>query len=113
MALDGLGEAAGYLLILCAVLLMAGYFARQAAAVASLMAWAAYFAFALPRGPWPIRNGGTETLLYGLIFLCLAVAVSGAWSLDYWFKRAPADAYLARDPLRHNQPSSDNAPLPR
>jgi uncharacterized membrane protein YphA (DoxX/SURF4 family) len=49
-----------------------------------------------PRGLWPIRNGGNETLLYFSVFLSLAVCGAGALAVDslrYWRKdKRPAYA---------------------
>ena len=42
----------------------------------------AYFRARLPRGPWPIRNGGELAVLYCFIFLYLFIAGPGPWSLD-------------------------------
>ena len=48
----------------------------------AIQAVAAYFYAAAPRGVWPIRNGGNETLTYLFVFLYLAAAGAGVWSLD-------------------------------
>jgi uncharacterized membrane protein YphA (DoxX/SURF4 family) len=44
---------------------------------------AAYFYSAVPRGVWPIRNGGNEVLLYLLAFVYFVAAGAGVWSLDH------------------------------
>jgi len=107
MALDQLGAIAGYFVLLFGILLALGLYSRIAAVGLSVMALAAYLFFALPRGPWPIRNGGTEALLYALAGLYLAFVGPGAWCLDRWRSKAqPAD-------LLPSQPSSERAPLPR
>ena len=36
----------------------------------------------LPRGGWPIQNGGELPLLYALVFLFLAAAGAGPVSVD-------------------------------
>jgi putative oxidoreductase len=107
MAIDQLGAAAGYFVLLFGILLALGFYSRIAAAGVSVIAFAAYLFFALPRGPWPIRNGGTEALLYALAGLYLAFIGPGAWCLDRWRTNVqPAD-------LLPSKPSSESAPLPR
>ena len=83
MALDGLPPVVGGLEIIGAVLLFAGLFTRPVSLVLCAELVAAYLYSALPRGVWPIRNGGNETLVYLLVFFYFAVAGAGAWSFDY------------------------------
>ena len=85
MAIDAMPAMFGYLEIAGGLLLLVGMFTRPVAAILCGEALAAYALNAAPRGPWPIRNGGNETLLYVLVFLFLAVAGGGAWSLDRLF----------------------------
>ena len=47
----------------------------------------AYFKQHAPRGLWPIQNGGELAVVYCFIFLYLATAGGGAWSLDRLRKR--------------------------
>jgi putative oxidoreductase len=82
MALDPLGQVGGAILLVGGLLLVVGLFARLSAAVLAIQAVAAYFYAAAPRGVWPIRNGGNETLAYLFVFLYLAAAGAGVWSLD-------------------------------
>ena len=82
MALDLLPHFVGYWEIVGGVLLFLGLFTRLAALVSCMVTIAAYLFEAAPRGWWPIRNGGNEVLLYGLVFAYLGVAGAGAWSLD-------------------------------
>jgi putative oxidoreductase len=82
MALDPLGQVGGTILLIAGVLLLVGLFTRLSAAVLAIQAVAAYFYAAAPRGVWPIRNGGNETLTYLFVFLYLAAAGAGVWSLD-------------------------------
>jgi putative oxidoreductase len=42
----------------------------------------AYFQAHLPRGFWPVQNGGEPALLYCFIFLYFAAVGSGRYSLD-------------------------------
>jgi putative oxidoreductase len=83
MALDGLPAVFGALEIFGGLLLFSGLFTRATAFVLCAEALAAYCFSAVPRGLWPIRNGGNEVLLYFLAFLYFAAAGAGAWSLDH------------------------------
>jgi putative oxidoreductase len=83
MALDRLPALAGGLEIFGGLLLFAGLFTRLTAAALCVELLAAYLYSAAPRGIWPIGNGGEETLLYLLVFLCFAATGGGAWSVDY------------------------------
>jgi putative oxidoreductase len=87
MPLDPLGHAGGALLLGLGVLLLVGLFARAAALLLALQCAFAYFYAAAPRGPWPIRNGGIDTLTYVFVFLYLAGAGAGAWSFDALFQK--------------------------
>jgi putative oxidoreductase len=82
MPLDPLGHPGGVLLVIFGTLLLVGWFARPAALILALQCVFAYFYAAAPRGLWPIRNGGIDTLTYAFIFVYLAVAGAGAWSID-------------------------------
>jgi len=72
----------GGLEIVVGLLLFLGLFTRPAAIVLGVELLAAYLYSAMPRGVWPIRNGGNETLIYLLVFLYFAAAGAGIWSLD-------------------------------
>ena len=82
MALDRLPSAMGGLEIAGGFLLFAGLLTRPVAIVLAAELLAAYVYSAMPRGIWPIRNGGNETLVYILVFLYFAAAGAGAWSID-------------------------------
>ena len=82
MALDRLPSVMGGLEIAGGFLLFAGLLTRPVAIVLAAELLAAYVYSALPRGIWPIRNGGNETLVYLLVFVYFAVAGAGAWSVD-------------------------------
>ncbi len=47
----------------------------------------AYFTRHLPRGFWPIRNGGELAALYCFIFLYFFTAGAGPWSMDQLFRK--------------------------
>jgi len=61
---------------------LVGLFTRPAALLLALQCVVAYFYAAAPRGLWPIRNGGIDTLTYVFVFIYFAGAGAGAWSLD-------------------------------
>lgn len=103
MALDSLPHMTGLLIIVLGVLLFLGLFTRITALISCALAAAAYFSSAAPRGPWPIRNGGEETIAYFFLFLYLVLAGAGVWSLDYLLKRrrhTSADFTVAGAPAR-------------
>ena len=82
MAMDALPHWFGSLELAGGALLLLGLFTRPTAIVLSVLLALAYLIVAAPSGVWPIRNGGNEVLLYLLVFLYLAAAGAGTWSLD-------------------------------
>ncbi len=77
-----MGGAAGVLELVGGVLLVLGLFTRPAAFILSGMMAVAYFYAHAPQGFFPIRNGGELAALYCFVFLYLAAAGGGAFSLD-------------------------------
>ena len=73
---------AGWLEIIGGGLLVLGLFTRPAAFVLSGMMAVAYFMAHAPMGFYPALNHGEPALLFCFIFLYLACAGGGAWSLD-------------------------------
>ena len=73
---------AGVLELIGGVLLVLGLFTRPTAFILSGMTAVAYFYAHFPRGVFPIMNGGELAALYCFVFLYLAAAGGGAWSLD-------------------------------
>ncbi len=65
-----------------AALVLAGLFTRPAAFIMSGEMAFAYFISHAPRGFFPILNGGDAAILYCFVFLYLAFAGAGPWSLD-------------------------------
>jgi putative oxidoreductase len=59
-----------------------GLFTSPVAFVASGEMAVAYFQAHLPRGFWPIVNGGELAVLYCFVFLYFATMGSGRWSID-------------------------------
>jgi putative oxidoreductase len=72
----------GYVELIGGLLLVLGLAVRPTSVVLGLQALLAYALIAAPRTTWPIRNGGNEALLYVAVFLVLAVAGAGPWSVD-------------------------------
>lgn len=68
-------------------LLLLGLFTRPAAFIlAGHMAFAYFIAHA-PRSFWPLLNGGEVAVLFCFIWLYLAAAGPGRWSLDALWSR--------------------------
>jgi putative oxidoreductase len=82
MALDLLGQPGGILLLILAALLLIGWFVRPVSILLAIQCAVAYVYAAMPRGPWPLRNGGIDDLTYVLIFAYMAAAAPDAWSID-------------------------------
>jgi putative oxidoreductase len=79
----------GMLELVGGALLVFGLFTRQVAFLLSGEMAVAYWTSHAPRGLFPILNGGDAAILYCFIFLYLAFAGGGAWSLDRLFWRKP------------------------
>ncbi len=77
-----LGGFAGILELVGGVLLVLGLFTRPVAFVLSGLMAAAYFIAHAPQGFFPLLNGGELAALYCFVFLYLAAAGGGTWSLD-------------------------------
>ncbi|MGE0813037.1 MAG: DoxX family protein [Vicinamibacterales bacterium] len=58
-----------------------GLFTSPAAFLASGQMAVAYFQVHLPRGPWPIANGGELAVLYCWLFLYIAATGTGRWGV--------------------------------
>jgi putative oxidoreductase len=78
---------AGMLELIGGLLLLFGLFTRPVAFVLSGLMAAAYFIAHAPQGFWPILNRGELAVLYCFVFLYLAAAGGGPWSLDRWIRR--------------------------
>jgi putative oxidoreductase len=64
------------------VLIVLGFFTRPVAFILSGDMAVAYFYSHYPRNFFPILNGGDAAILYCFIYLYLAAAGGGEWSLD-------------------------------
>ncbi len=79
---------AGILEFFGGILLLVGKFTRQVAFVLSGLMAFAYFIAHAPRGFWTLGNGGEAAVLYCFVFLYMAAAGGGAWSLDNFYRRS-------------------------
>ncbi|WP_375779377.1 DoxX family protein [Bradyrhizobium sp. ma5] len=68
--------------LLGGALIVLGLFTRAAAFICSGEMAVAYFMFHAPQGFWPAVNQGEPAILFCLVFLYLAFAGAGAWSID-------------------------------
>lgn len=73
---------AGILELFGGLLLLVGLFTRPVAFILSGLLAVAYFMSHAPGSFWPILNRGELAALYSFLFLYLAVAGGGQWSLD-------------------------------
>ncbi len=78
---------AGWLELVGGALLILGLFTRPTAFILSGMMAVAYFMAHAPQGFWPVLNKGELAALYSFVFLYLAVAGGGQWSLDRILRR--------------------------
>lgn len=85
--LMSLSGAAGVLELCGGALLLFGLFTRPVAFVLSGLMAFAYFIAHAPAGFWPIVNRGELAALYSFVFLYLAAAGGGPWSLDRLIRR--------------------------
>lgn len=64
------------------LLLLIGLFSRPVAFILSGEMAAAYWMFHAPESTFPMINGGDAAILYCFVFLLIAAAGPGPWSLD-------------------------------
>jgi putative oxidoreductase len=74
--------AAAAIEIVAGALIVLGLFTRLAAFIAAGEMAIAYFMFHAPQSFWPIVNMGEGAILYCFVFLYLAAAGPGSWSID-------------------------------
>ena len=70
------------------VLLLIGLFTRPVAFLLSGEMAVAYWMAHAPHSPFPAINGGDAAILFCFLFLYLAVAGAGPWSVDRAIRRA-------------------------
>ncbi|MBC6992342.1 DoxX family protein [Hymenobacter sp. BT491] len=80
--LGSLMGVAGIIELVGGLLIMVGLFARPAAFLASGEMAVAYFMAHFPQSPWPAVNHGEPAILFCFLFLLIAAAGAGVWSLD-------------------------------
>lgn len=80
--LIGLMGLGGVIELVAGSLIVLGLFTRPAAFIASGQMAVAYFMFHASEGFYPILNNGELSILYCFVFLYLAAAGPGAFSLD-------------------------------
>lgn len=73
---------AGILELVGGVLMILGLFTRSTAFVLSGLMAVAYFMAHAPKGIYPILNAGELAALYCFVFLYIAAAGPGPWSID-------------------------------
>jgi putative oxidoreductase len=81
-SIESLSGIAGLLELVGGTLVIVGLFTRPVAFVLSGLMAFAYFIAHAPQGFWPILNRGELAALYCFVFLYLAAAGGGPWSLD-------------------------------
>jgi putative oxidoreductase len=73
---------AAWIEVITGVLLLVGFMTRIAAFIASGEMAVAYWMSHFPRDPWPVANNGDAAILFCFVFLYIAAAGPGAWSVD-------------------------------
>ena len=82
--------AAAWIEVVGGALITVGLFTRLAAFICAGEMAIGYFMFHAPQSFWPIVNMGEGAILYAFVFLYLAAAGPGAWSIDGARTRTPA-----------------------
>jgi putative oxidoreductase len=77
-----MGGMAGILELVGGILIVIGLFTRPTAFILSGMTAVAYWYAHAPQGFFPLLNGGELAALYCFVFLYLACAGGGVWSVD-------------------------------
>lgn len=78
---------AGILELVGGLLILIGLFTRPVAFILAGMMAVAYFMAHAPGGFWPLLNKGELAVLYCFVFLYMAVAGAGSWSVDRLWRR--------------------------
>ena len=77
----------GLLELVGGLLLLVGLFSRPVAFVLSGEMAVAYWMVHAPQSTYPMVNGGDAAILYCFVFLLIAAAGPGPWSLDASMRR--------------------------
>lgn len=72
----------GAIEVVGSLLLLVGLFTRFAALLMSGEMAIAYWMAHAPRSPYPMNNGGEAAIMFCFVFLYLAFAGAGPWSVD-------------------------------
>ena len=85
---------AGFLETVGGPFILLGWFTRPVAFILAGEMAVAYWQFAFPVSIWPTSNFGVPAMMYCFLFLYLAAAGPGAWSIDGWMasRRETAEA---------------------
>ena len=78
---------AGFIELIGGILIMVGLFTSIAAFLSSGLMAAAYFLAHVPKGFWPVLNGGELAALYCFAFLYMAARGDGTISLGRTIRR--------------------------
>jgi putative oxidoreductase len=81
---------AGVLEVVGGSLLLLGLVTRPVAFILAGEMAVAYFLAHAPRSFWPVLNGGEPAVLFCFIFLYIAAAGPGPWSLDALWRKGSA-----------------------
>ena len=84
-------------------MIILGLFTRPVAFILSGQMAFAYFIAHAPKSPFPALNGGDASILFCFLFLYLAAAGAGPWSLDAQRRGTvlrPGESGRPRFPLR-------------
>jgi putative oxidoreductase len=79
--------AAGMIELIGGALVAIGLFTSPVAFICSGEMAAAYFIAHVPRGVWPIQNGGELAALYAFVFLYISAHGGGPLSVDRVWRR--------------------------
>ena len=82
VALASQAGVGGVLELVGGALILIGLFTRPVAFLLAGEMAVAYFQFHLPKGFWPVANGGVSAALYCFIWLYISAAGAGPWSVD-------------------------------
>ena len=89
-ALTSLFGIGGLIEVVTGALLIVGFQTRPAAFIASGQMAVAYWMFHAPASFFPAVNGGDAAILFTFVFLYVAAAGAGAFSIDGLLRRVPS-----------------------
>jgi putative oxidoreductase len=101
--LASLMGVAGMMELVGGLLLIVGFVTRPVAALLVIEMLVAYATAHMPKGGWPLQNGGELPLLYALVFLYFAGNGAGRFSVDAWLGRRRPRAWNMLDVVRRSR----------